>query len=365
MGPETPSSDEEGTALNAQIRDRKWCDICEREVKIEGSGMDGKAETRFRVKVYASNGLMRAGAWAAAWREMERVDVELEPYVEGRLVGELEDFAASAAHLPDAVHGDEEDAFVDEDETAEVKHHQTSPETAMYPDEERRAQEEEILRRQQMEEERLREVYGHGHPRAESSMSSSHQAPHQAHPHIPTSRVEHGDSLPELLLAAFKVAMRDRRNVLICVLSALVLLLALKPGTGQTPHMDPVVTDSVLDVTGIVAEPDTVASPSTTELTGPTESQVIVETPHEVQLEADVPEVQVMPDMEKDVGIEATIETPLPAEAAPEEQVSDEDGSELLSSNLPDEKLSSPSGIDSDDTTQSPNIVDFPARDES
>lgn len=370
MGPETPSSDEEGTALDTQIRDRKWCDICEREVKIEGSGMDGKAETRFRVKVYASNGLMRAGAWAAAWREMERVDVELEPYVESRLVGELEDFAASVAHLPDPVHGDEEDAFVDEDETGKVEHHHTSPETTVHPDEERRAQEEEVLRRQQMEEERLREVYGHGHPRAESRMSSSHQAPHQtpnqAHPPIPTARVEHGDSLAELLLAAFKVAMRDRRNVLICVLSALVLLLALKPGTGQTPHLDPVVRDSVLDVTGIVAEPVTVASPATTYLSTEIENQVTVETQSEVQLELEVPQLHATPDVEKDVRLEATIETPVPAKAAPEEHVSDEETpSELQSSDLSDENLSSPSGIDLDDSTQSPNIIDFSAGDES
>jgi hypothetical protein len=296
---------------------------------------------------------------------MERVDVELEPYVEGRLVGELEDFAASVAHLPEPVHGDEEDAFVDEDETAEVEHHPTSPETTMHPDEERRAQEEEMLRRQHMEEERLREVYGHGHPRTESRMSSSHQAPHQAH-HIPTARVEHGDSLPELLLAAFKVAMRDRRNVLICVLSALVLLLALKPATGQTLHMDPVVRDSVLDVTGIAAEPVSAASPTTADLSTGTESQVTVETPREVHVEADVPEIRVTPDVVKDVRTEDTIETLVPAEAAPEEQVLGEEGSsKLSSSDLPDEKLSSSSGSDLDDTTQSPNIINFPAGDES
>ncbi|KAG5288845.1 hypothetical protein I7I50_01349 [Histoplasma capsulatum G186AR] len=32
---------------------------------------------KWEIKVYAANGLMRAGAWAAAWREMEKVDVEV------------------------------------------------------------------------------------------------------------------------------------------------------------------------------------------------------------------------------------------------------------------------------------------------
>lgn len=401
MGPETPSSDEEGAVLTGRVRDRKWCDICEREVKIEGSGMDGKAETRFRVKVYASNGLMRAGAWAAAWREMERVDVELEPYVEGRLVGELEDFAASVAHPPEPVHEDEEDAFVDEDETAEVEQRQTNPEITVHPDEERRAQDEEMLRRQQMEEERLREVYGHGHPRAESQMSSSHQE----HPHVPVARVEHGDSLPELLLAAFKVAMRDRRNVLICVLSALVLLLALKPGTGQGPHLDPVVRDSVLDITGIVTEPVSLASSATSEpSTRPGESREAVETAHEVQLEAGIPEVQARLEVEKNGEIEVTIETPGPDKAAaeeivpgeatverlapeeptveepyleeataeelaPEEAAAEELSPEGASSESPDGDLSvkmfSSSGTGLEDTAQSANIVEFSAVDES
>jgi hypothetical protein len=267
MGPDTPTSDEEGQGRDYRARDRKWCDICERDVKVEGSGMDGKREMRFRVKVYASNGLMRAGAWAAAWREMERVDVELEPYVEAHLVGALEDFAASFEHVPEPIHEDVEDEFVDEDETVEHHQHdehgQSSAEAAINLEEAERAREEEALRRQRMEEERLREVYGHGHPRTESRMSSTH---HQPIPRAPTSRIEHGDSLSELLLAAFKVAMRDRKNVLICVLSVLALLLALKPSTSSTLHLDPVIRDSGLNVADIIVEPLNVMSPETTAL---------------------------------------------------------------------------------------------------
>ncbi|KAB8300514.1 hypothetical protein EYC80_000677 [Monilinia laxa] len=48
-------------------------------------------DKRFNVKIFASNGLMRAGAWAAAWREMERVDVEIEPFVQPWMVEDMED----------------------------------------------------------------------------------------------------------------------------------------------------------------------------------------------------------------------------------------------------------------------------------
>lgn len=42
-----------------------------------GKGIDLPRERKWETKVYAANGLMRAGAWAAAWREMEKVDVEI------------------------------------------------------------------------------------------------------------------------------------------------------------------------------------------------------------------------------------------------------------------------------------------------
>jgi hypothetical protein len=273
MGPETPSSDEEGTKGGEgylEVKDRKWCDICARDVKIEGSGMDAKSERRFRVKVYASNGLMRAGAWAACWREMERVDVELEPFVEGELALELEHFVTlSAKKVPCAQPQHEDDGFVDVEEMVEPVHEKPIDIEAIRHEEEMRVHEEELrvneeelrvkeeeeLRRQMMEEERMREIYGDGHPRAESRTRTSRRTSSRA--------PQHGDSLPELLLAAFKLAMRDRKNVVIGVLSVLVLLLALKPN--YTPRMSSqVVMDSGFpEVVGGLREPvvETLARP--------------------------------------------------------------------------------------------------------
>ncbi|CAK7215864.1 hypothetical protein SBRCBS47491_002621 [Sporothrix bragantina] len=65
---------------------RHWCTTCRSDIRYESLG----AERVFRVKVYASNGLMTVGAWAACWSEMERVDVEIEPIVaDAALVREL------------------------------------------------------------------------------------------------------------------------------------------------------------------------------------------------------------------------------------------------------------------------------------
>lgn len=49
-----------------------------------------KAERRWDVRVYAANGLMRSGAWSAAWREMEKVDVEVGVWLDDGLRNALE-----------------------------------------------------------------------------------------------------------------------------------------------------------------------------------------------------------------------------------------------------------------------------------
>jgi hypothetical protein len=278
MGPEMPSSDEEGRDEYPGSEGRRWCDICGRDVKIDNSGMDLSGERRFRVKIYASNGLMRAGAWAAAWREMERVDVELEPFVEPSLAMELENLAAMTAHAQQLVHVPGDDGFVDEEEYVSERVPETNIDEAaikqeeeerrraqeeeeeamrrammeeenrraqgeeamrrqMMEEESRRAQEEGTMRRAIMEEESSRDIYGDAHPPADSRPRSARSSP---------KRVEHGDSLPELLFAAIKVAMRDSKNVAILVLSMLVVLLALRPGPSPRIYMESMARESGL-----------------------------------------------------------------------------------------------------------------------
>jgi hypothetical protein len=218
------------------------------------AGREG--EKRFRIKIYASNGLMRAGAWAACWREMERVDVEIEPFVDGPLVAELEEFAAVAVVPKNEEHEEEGDGFVDEEVHDDTEHtreveSQVQQEAQMRAEQEeemartlieedelrQRVQDEEDMRRKLQDEERMREIYGQEvPPRQESRPRPSRR---------PSSRSTlEDDSLPDLLLKAFKVAMRDKKNVAICVLSVIVLLLALRPGSNVPKHSQVIMTDS-------------------------------------------------------------------------------------------------------------------------
>lgn len=100
-----------------------------------------------------------------------------------------------------------------------------------------RAQEEDVMHRKLQDEERMREIYGHEAPAREPSRP------------LPSRRASSrsmldDDSLPDLLLKAFKVAMRDKKIVAICVLSVIVLLLVLRPGSSPPKHSQVIMTDS-------------------------------------------------------------------------------------------------------------------------
>ncbi|KAL1898897.1 hypothetical protein Sste5346_003308 [Sporothrix stenoceras] len=322
---------------------RHWCTTCRSDIRYESLG----AERVFRVKVYASNGLMTVGAWAACWSEMERVDVEIEPIVaDPALLRELnqlrtqqqqealrkqeeEDAAAEAAmheeeeeeelHEEELLHEHEE--HDNHDQQAEHEEHQVHDETARSPPAVDHFHLEvpsvipvspplrdspveppfitttdhasDADRRRREAEDRLREIYGrtppqmphsaapasHSHhvestrlsdvpetvetatTRDMNDMNDNHSpygpsppspsaeayerreerrsrqfssadrgfsnepdvsAPHAHHPQAPYESA----SLPELLLAAVKVFLRDSKHVAITVLSIIVIVLA-------------------------------------------------------------------------------------------------------------------------------------------
>lgn len=84
-------SEDEELAAAPKKEKRHWCKSCKGDIKYQELG----AERVFRIKVYASNGLMSAGAWEASWREMERIDIEVEPIVTQAVQQDLAKLAAS------------------------------------------------------------------------------------------------------------------------------------------------------------------------------------------------------------------------------------------------------------------------------
>ncbi|KAG5998244.1 hypothetical protein E4U52_001146 [Claviceps spartinae] len=259
-----------------------WCKTCRSDIRYESSLGKGKV---FRVKVYASNGLMRAGAWQACWKEMERVDVELEPVVDAMVQEELVHLAVEQQRILDmeeeaaadaaAAAVDEEIQLREEAEQALASKQALASEQTDVPREEPNMTTKSCSifedDGENQEEGRLREIYGHHSPEPHDEICPPGPSPppqqaeftRQEAPPLPSERAfEHrqerrekprghhdGASLPELFLEALKVFMQDQKNVMIGLLSFLVLILAVRSGSSQDHHAlseNMVVPDSIV-----------------------------------------------------------------------------------------------------------------------
>ncbi|KAI2642307.1 hypothetical protein GGS21DRAFT_501899 [Xylaria nigripes] len=184
---------------------RQWCATCNNEIRLPPN--EAKV---FRVKVYASNGLMRAGAWEACWKEMERVDVELEPIVEPALQDEIVRLAA--------LQQEREMAEQEEDEIAREAATQSSS----------RSETNEAADRRRRDEERLREIYGYIPSRRQSSSRSYGPRPTEPEDaQVASSR--------RLLIQSVRALAQDRRNIIIVALSVF-LLIALQTAQAEPPY---------------------------------------------------------------------------------------------------------------------------------
>ncbi|KAI0193647.1 hypothetical protein EV127DRAFT_468077 [Xylaria flabelliformis] len=231
---------------------RHWCATCKSEIQYDALG-ESKV---FRVKVYASNGLMRAGAWEACWKEMERVDVELEPIVEPAVQDEVVRLAAAQQEREIA---QQEEADIAKEVALQFEEQRRSEEKILRQKEQARSQssspptpevipeatrESRSPRRRHLDEERLREIYGDTPPPRESHSRepSSHRYPDPEistpPPRSPKKEVPEqkenrprgyqSASLSELLMQSARVLMQDRKNVIIFTLGLFVLILSLR-----------------------------------------------------------------------------------------------------------------------------------------
>jgi hypothetical protein len=163
-------------------------------------------ERKWEIKVYAANGLMRAGAWGAAWGEMEKVDVEVGVWmpveVRREVEARLHDMGYTGLEEDDTVRGD-----VEESE----------------------------------EERRRREIYGNSAPDSQEKIDGLfdeeyHEPRPQSeerHPHPATAQHPPTADLQSLLVRYLKALVQDRRNMVIALLSMIVLFYAMTPPASQ------------------------------------------------------------------------------------------------------------------------------------
>jgi len=177
--------------------DADICDDCGRRVR-DGRFGSGAGTRRWDIKLYAANGLMRAGAWGAAWREMERVDVEILPWMEEDMKRELElRKEVEERHVMEQSH-------VQQDEVIQSSGKSTG-----------------------LDDARMREIYGEG-AQAYVDGLTEETMPFSPPPKPRRQRHRQQDlPLWTLLRNYVYLAAQDRRNIAICCLSILVLFLSL------------------------------------------------------------------------------------------------------------------------------------------
>ena len=198
--------------------DADRCDDCGRRIR-DGRFGSGTGSRRWDIRLYAANGLMRSGAWAAAWREMERVDVEIVPWMDEDMRRELEQ------------RREEEERQIPEPSPEEIYHHRPkAPST--------------------MDDARMREIYGEDaqpyidglHDQTPLPASVENQAyPPTARPERQQQQQQQQQQQPDIPLQVLLrnyiyLAAQDRRNIVIFLLSILVLFLSLGSFSKATPR---------------------------------------------------------------------------------------------------------------------------------
>lgn len=264
------------------------------------------SERKWDVKVYAANGLMRAGAWAAAWREMEKVDVEVSIWLPTEVKQDLERRIA------------EEDAVKIESE-----------------------------RRMAEDEERWREVYGdsaepppedidgliNGEYDQQHSPDKQHDTGHSLYGEPrETTQNQPGSREIDLRLALsnyFRILANEPRNAALFFLSLLVLFLAMNPAspgvsTGPTAQGAPPAQSSL--------------SP-TLEHHSPSISRGVVPTSAALSSQAAVD-----PQWSSSPAAPSSLSS-APHEAAPVEQSSSNRAAESPEVSLPEDSTTSPKDI--------------------
>jgi hypothetical protein len=175
----------------------------------------GDSNRKWEIRVFAANGLMRAGAWAAAWRDMEKVDVEVGLWLPSDVRRGLERRLA-----------EEQMAVVERDQAQSPQMqmmHMPSPvdgENQILP---------EVLQSPRQGYARMISDVGSFQSDRMSSRQSFHEPRMDHDHHIPDAeqKRKHEVALSTLFANYIRVLASDRRNMALALLSVLVALLAI------------------------------------------------------------------------------------------------------------------------------------------
>lgn len=210
-------------------RNSNECATCRSHINSSMTGVPS-GNKRWDIKIYASNGLMRSSAWAACWSEMERVDVEIAPWIPNDMRSRL-----------DALRNEEEaqaHVAIERERLVELDLREDAvrdAEVALRQQQRRRDLE---LEQSHRIEERLRTMEAMNlSPRASRNFQSRELSPKrsatqtEADIKIPQAYRPKEIPLDVLVRNYIYVLAQDRRNIVILILSLLVMFFSLRSWT--------------------------------------------------------------------------------------------------------------------------------------
>jgi hypothetical protein len=186
-------------------------------VKPAQSGVAG--EKVWAVKIFAANGLLGPSAWAAAWSDMERVDVEIFPWIDTNLRKQLDAAQTEADAAQD---------LLNEQEESRIR--AILEEQARIASEERDATSGNFAFDQTVAD-------------SDNHLTSPAHAPSDFNTHATTPHRKSRLSLPEIYRRPADIPLstllqnyvfllaQDRKNVIIFILSIIILYLGLLSGS--------------------------------------------------------------------------------------------------------------------------------------
>lgn len=164
---------------------------------------------KWEIKVFAANGLMRAGAWATAWKEMEKVDVEVGLWLPADVRRELErklleDKDCKLSSQSSKPHNEvaQETGLASTEErprSVSMEHEPTAKDTPIFP--------------------------------APGSTACHEQASSKLHNKKSSEDID----LQTLMINYIRVLASDRRNIAIVILSIFVAFLAVSSARIRSP----------------------------------------------------------------------------------------------------------------------------------
>jgi hypothetical protein len=228
----TPRKDEE------QVLEGDFCTCCSRPVH----GVITGRSRRWNLRIYAANGLMRAGAWAASYSEMERIDVEIEPW------------------LPEDVKRDLDNRREQEDQEEQMLAAEADRLRSEIEEMEKKRQDEEVAKKEAIERVKQMELEvktlntallsASQAPASQPVLSKDSEGLKETAPTIPpvpqvrTKGVAPsiGKDIPlsKLLFNYLYLLAQDRRNIALAILSLLVVFLAIGSRSVKQQSVSPV-----------------------------------------------------------------------------------------------------------------------------